>query len=162
MQTDWQLTGLSPKLTSPLLSRTTPRSSSTSPAGIDFTLFLTMFSEHLLALDPEPEQLEAFACFDPNDTGLITGSELRKWLGTEGEKMSQAEVGLSRSSCRPSLEEGVHRSTLSSHRPLRIKKEISTTGILSKRCRFTTPKNFRLSRPSSRLPLSLSLKHVYI
>lgn len=60
--------------------------------GLNFTTFLTMMSEKLLELDPEAELLEAFECFDEDDKGVIDGKELREWLATVGDKMSNEEI----------------------------------------------------------------------
>lgn len=80
----------------------------TQPGGsasrsINFTQFLTLFGQHLLALaDSEQEILDAFACFDEHDEGVVdvqgAGGEmigqegLRGWLRDVGDKMSEAEV----------------------------------------------------------------------
>lgn len=55
-------------------------------------MFLTMMGEHLYDFDTEQELLEAFECFDENDTGMVKSDEMRKWLADVGEKMSQTEV----------------------------------------------------------------------
>lgn len=60
--------------------------------GINFTQFLAMMGEKLLELDPEPELLEAFACFDEGDKGYVKVEEIRKFLGEMGDRMSDAEV----------------------------------------------------------------------
>jgi Ca2+-binding EF-hand superfamily protein len=91
---------------------------STGSRSINFTQFLTMFGHHLLDLaDSEQEILEAFACFDEHDEGVVDvgggdlmrrnsgtsvadggqstkiGQEgLRGWLRDYGDKMSDAEV----------------------------------------------------------------------
>lgn len=51
-----------------------------------------MMAEHLSEMDTEMDLLEAFASFDENDSGKISGTELRKWLGDVGDKMSEEEV----------------------------------------------------------------------
>lgn len=53
-----------------------------------------MMGEHLLELDPEPDLIEAFACFDDKDKGVVDVKEMRKWLGEYGDKMEDWEVGL--------------------------------------------------------------------
>ena len=63
-----------------------------SDRGITFPMFLTMMGEHLYDFDTEAELLAAFECFDENDTGLVKGDEIRKWLGDVGERMDSAEV----------------------------------------------------------------------
>lgn len=60
--------------------------------GINFTMFLTMMSERLFEFDTEAELLEAFGCFDENDTGMVKVEEMRKWLREVGERMSEEEV----------------------------------------------------------------------
>ena len=51
-----------------------------------------MMGEHLLELDPEHELLEAFACFDEGDKGVVQVSEMRRWLGELGDRMDDKEV----------------------------------------------------------------------
>ena len=66
-----------------------------SPAadrGINFTMFLTMMSERLFEFDTEAELLEAFGCFDENDTGMVKVEEMRRWLSEVGERMNEEEV----------------------------------------------------------------------
>jgi myosin regulatory light chain 12 len=53
-----------------------------------------MMGEHLLELDPEAELVEAFACFDEGDKGVVQVSEMRKWLGELGDRMEDWEVSL--------------------------------------------------------------------
>jgi myosin regulatory light chain 12 len=65
---------------------------SSSDRGITFPMFLTMMGEHLYDFDTEAELLEAFECFDEDDTGLVKCDEIRRWLGDVGEKMDQREV----------------------------------------------------------------------
>lgn len=60
--------------------------------GITFPMFLTMMGEHLYDFDTEAELLEAFECFDENDSGVVKCDEMRKWLADVGEKMDQREV----------------------------------------------------------------------
>ena len=55
-------------------------------------MFLTMMSERLFEFDTEAELLEAFECFDENDTGMVKVEEMRKWLSEVGERMDQREV----------------------------------------------------------------------
>lgn len=66
--------------------------SSAPDRGINFTMFLTMMSERLFEFDTEAELIEAFECFDENDTGLVRVDEMRKWLSEVGERMDQREV----------------------------------------------------------------------
>jgi myosin regulatory light chain 12 len=62
--------------------------------GITFPMFLTMMGEHLYDFDTEAELLEAFECFDENDSGVVKCDEMRKWLADVGEKMDQSEVSV--------------------------------------------------------------------
>ncbi|KZT08551.1 EF-hand protein [Laetiporus sulphureus 93-53] len=64
----------------------------TNDRGITFPMFLTMMGEHLCDFDSEAELLEAFECFDENDSGIIKSDELRRWLGDVGERMDQKEI----------------------------------------------------------------------
>ncbi|KAM0788948.1 hypothetical protein ACM66B_003023 [Microbotryomycetes sp. NB124-2] len=59
---------------------------------LNFTMFVTMMSEHLSTMDPEQELLEAFATFDEGNRGLIRPADLRKCLMTEGNCMTEDEV----------------------------------------------------------------------
>ena len=60
--------------------------------GINFTMFLTMMSERLFEFDTEAELLEAFECFDEDDTGMVKTEEMKKWLSEVGERMDEREV----------------------------------------------------------------------
>lgn len=40
-----------------------------APGCINFTMFLTLFGEKMMGCDPEDTILNAFAQFDPNNTG---------------------------------------------------------------------------------------------
>lgn len=89
-----------PQLISSLLSSrpgksTTPTSStstSTSNQSVNFTQFLSMMGEHLLELDPEQDIVDAFACFDEGDKGIVGVGEMRKWLGEMGDRMEDWEI----------------------------------------------------------------------
>ncbi|KAL7007588.1 hypothetical protein EMMF5_002664 [Cystobasidiomycetes sp. EMM_F5] len=63
-----------------------------TPRQLSFTTFLTMFSDHLLSMDPEDELLEAFACFDEKDTGYVPVAQIREFLATLGDRMTQEEI----------------------------------------------------------------------
>jgi len=69
-----------------------PSTDDASDRGINFAMFLTMMSEHLFEFDTESELLDAFACFDDGDTGIVKGDEIGKWLAETGERMDQTEV----------------------------------------------------------------------
>lgn len=60
--------------------------------GVNFPMFLTMMGERLFDFDSEAELLEAFECFDENDTGVVKVDEVRKWLGEMGDRMNEEEV----------------------------------------------------------------------
>lgn len=60
--------------------------------GVNFPMFLTMMGERLFEFDSEAELVEAFECFDENDTGTVKVDEVRKWLGEMGDRMSEEEV----------------------------------------------------------------------
>ncbi|CCM03633.1 uncharacterized protein FIBRA_05777 [Fibroporia radiculosa] len=60
--------------------------------GITFPMFLTMMGEHLYDFDTEAELLEAFECFDENDSGIVKCDDIRKWLSDVGERMDQREI----------------------------------------------------------------------
>lgn len=59
---------------------------------INFTQFLTMFGEHLDALDDASVLTDAFECFDDKDEGWIQADELRSWLSEVGDRMNDDEV----------------------------------------------------------------------
>ncbi|KAI0803201.1 EF-hand protein [Irpex lacteus] len=73
-------------------SRVATLEAESNDRGITFPMFLTMMGEHLYEFDAENELLEAFECFDENDTGLVKCDEIRRWLGDIGEKMDQREI----------------------------------------------------------------------
>lgn len=60
--------------------------------GVNFAMFLTMMGERLFEFDNEVELVEAFECFDENDTGMVKCDEVRKWLGEVGDRMQEEEV----------------------------------------------------------------------
>ncbi|BGP47017.1 hypothetical protein JCM10450v2_002869 [Rhodotorula kratochvilovae] len=59
---------------------------------LNFTSFVTLMASHLSALDPESEMLEAFACFDEDNSGYCDAGEVREWLKSSGDRMSDEEV----------------------------------------------------------------------
>ncbi|KZO95918.1 calcium-binding EF-hand domain-containing protein [Calocera viscosa TUFC12733] len=85
-----------PALISSLLSArpggSPSQSASGQTKGVNFTMFLTMMGERLVELDPEAELIEAFESFDESDSGWVKGSEIRKWLGSVGDKMDEHEI----------------------------------------------------------------------
>lgn len=70
----------------------TMSSDTSSDRGVNFTMFLTMMGEHLFEFDTEAELIEAFECFDENDTGVVKCDEMQQWLSEVGERMDQSEV----------------------------------------------------------------------
>ncbi|KAK9897501.1 EF-hand [Cystobasidium minutum MCA 4210] len=60
--------------------------------SINFTTFLTMFSDHLLSMDPEDELSEAFAAFDETDSGYVPVSQMRVFLSSLGDRMTEEEI----------------------------------------------------------------------
>lgn len=70
----------------------TSHDDASSDRGVNFTMFLTMMGEHLFDFDTEPELIEAFECFDENDSGVVKCDEVRRWLSEVGERMDQSEV----------------------------------------------------------------------
>ncbi|KAI0053442.1 EF-hand protein [Auriscalpium vulgare] len=60
--------------------------------GVNFAMFLTMMSEHLMDFDAEAELLEAFGSFDEGDSGMVKGEEVRKWLSETGDRMDHQEI----------------------------------------------------------------------
>ncbi|KAG7452413.1 calcium-binding EF-hand domain-containing protein [Guyanagaster necrorhizus] len=73
-----------------LLSR--PGETVVGERGVNFTMFLTMMNERLFEFDPEQELVEAFGCFDENDSGLVKVEEMRKWLSELGDRMDDREI----------------------------------------------------------------------
>ncbi|TDL28249.1 EF-hand, partial [Rickenella mellea] len=64
----------------------------TPDRGVNFPMFLTMMGERLFEFDSEAELVEAFECFDENDTGLVKADEMRKWLSEVGDRMDDTEI----------------------------------------------------------------------
>ncbi|GAA6050005.1 hypothetical protein JCM3770_001909 [Rhodotorula araucariae] len=84
-----------PALLSSLLSSrplTADPTSSVPPWQLNFTAFVTLMASHLSALDPESEMLEAFACFDEDNSGFCDAKEVREWLKSTGDRMRDDEV----------------------------------------------------------------------
>ncbi|KCV70383.1 myosin regulatory light chain 2 [Fonticula alba] len=61
---------------------------------INFTMFLTLMGEKLSGSDPEYEIMQAFECFDENQSGTIPADVLREALTTMGERFTQEEVDI--------------------------------------------------------------------
>ncbi|KAK4688580.1 hypothetical protein P7C73_g1519, partial [Tremellales sp. Uapishka_1] len=82
-----------PALLSTLLSSRPGGAAATdTKSGINFTQFLAMMGEHLLELDPEHDLVEAFACFDDGDKGVVDIKEMRRHLGEIGDRMEDWEI----------------------------------------------------------------------
>ncbi|WVF72808.1 hypothetical protein IAT40_007626 [Kwoniella sp. CBS 6097] len=82
----------SPQLLQSLLSSRPGGSKGPTSEGINFTQFLSMMGEHLIQLDAEQELVDAFACFDEGDKGVVGVEEMKRWLGEMGDRMSPAEI----------------------------------------------------------------------
>ncbi|KAL3317323.1 hypothetical protein Ciccas_004017 [Cichlidogyrus casuarinus] len=65
---------------------------SQSQGSLNFTMFLTMFGEKMMGCDPEETILNAFQCFDPEDTGLIPEERLRDLMTTMGDRWTHEKV----------------------------------------------------------------------
>eukprot|EP00039_Didymoeca_costata_P018380 m.333215 g.333215 ORF g.333215 m.333215 type:complete len:174 (-) comp17099_c0_seq1:756-1277(-) len=67
-----------------------------APEGIqkiNWIMFLTMFADKMEGTDPEEVIRNAFACFDPENKGIIEEEQLKQILTTMGQtKMSGEEV----------------------------------------------------------------------
>lgn len=85
-----------------------------APGSINFTMFLTLMGEKLNGMwrfimnnlqtvslhfdekgtDPEQEIIDAFECFDDDNTGFIDAEELREFLTTMGDRFTDDEVDI--------------------------------------------------------------------
>eukprot|EP00049_Salpingoeca_infusionum_P017373 m.352704 g.352704 ORF g.352704 m.352704 type:complete len:173 (+) comp16595_c0_seq1:216-734(+) len=63
-----------------------------APGKLNFTMFLTLFGEKMTGTDPEDVIKNAFACFDPENTGKLDEEKLRSLLTTMGDRFSDEEV----------------------------------------------------------------------
>nr|CDS23898.1 myosin regulatory light chain 2 smooth muscle [Echinococcus granulosus] len=63
-----------------------------APGCINFTMFLTLFGEKMMGCDPEETILNAFAQFDPNNTGVISEERLRDLMTTMGDRWTDEKV----------------------------------------------------------------------
>lgn len=59
---------------------------------INFTMFLTLFGEKMTGSDPEETILNAFACFDPDDTGFVSEDHLRDLMTSMGDRWTDEQV----------------------------------------------------------------------
>jgi len=60
-----------------------------APGPLNFTMFLTLFGEKMSGSDPEDVIQNAFACFDPEGSGVIAEERLRDLMTTMGERWSE-------------------------------------------------------------------------
>ncbi len=79
-------------------SPTGPDSGPVDPmrATLNFTQFLTLFGERLVALDGSDALCEAFSSFEApgrGEGGKVDVQEMRGWLRDYGDRMSEEEVG---------------------------------------------------------------------
>lgn len=65
---------------------------SQAPGQLNFTMFLTMFGERMTGTDPEDVIKNAFALFDPDQTGNIPEDKFRELLTTMGDRWSEDQV----------------------------------------------------------------------
>ncbi|KFB34748.1 myosin regulatory light chain isoform 3 [Anopheles sinensis] len=68
---------------------------SEAPANINFTMFLSMFGHRLqgaCCTDPEKTIINAFSCFDQENTGVLQVEYLREMLTTTGDCLTDEEV----------------------------------------------------------------------
>uniref|UniRef100_A0A182NJA6 EF-hand domain-containing protein n=1 Tax=Anopheles dirus TaxID=7168 RepID=A0A182NJA6_9DIPT len=61
-------------------------------APLNFTLFLTLFAQKIPESDPPEDVEDAFKCLDANDDGTVDAKELRRWLTTQGDRLTHEEV----------------------------------------------------------------------
>ncbi|KER19409.1 hypothetical protein CRM22_004626 [Opisthorchis felineus] len=59
---------------------------------INFTMFLTLFGEKMMGCDPEEAIMNAFACFDPDGSGVIPEDRLRELMTTMGDRWTHDKV----------------------------------------------------------------------
>lgn len=62
---------------------------------IDFAELMTFMARKMQEADSEEEIRKAFKVFDKNNEGHISASELKHDMTTLGEKLSDAEIGIS-------------------------------------------------------------------
>uniref|UniRef100_A0A182LYW5 EF-hand domain-containing protein n=1 Tax=Anopheles culicifacies TaxID=139723 RepID=A0A182LYW5_9DIPT len=59
---------------------------------LNITLFLTLFAQKLRDVDSPETINHAFQCMDIDNSGTINAQELRVWLVTKGDCLTDAEV----------------------------------------------------------------------
>lgn len=63
-----------------------------APGPIDFAAFLMLFYEKLRRTDPGNVLKNAFGHFDENNEGVVDAEQLREFLVTAGDKLTDKEV----------------------------------------------------------------------
>ncbi|KAL9982409.1 hypothetical protein ACROYT_G004447 [Oculina patagonica] len=58
---------------------------------VNFTMFMTLFSENMHGTDPEDMIKSAFTTFDPDGTGVINEDRMRPLLMKLGDRFSEEE-----------------------------------------------------------------------
>lgn len=58
---------------------------------VNFTMFMTLFSENMHGTDPEDMIRSAFTTFDPNGTGIVNEDRLRPLLMKLGDRFTEDE-----------------------------------------------------------------------
>lgn len=124
--------------------------SSAAPAQLNFTAFVTLMASHLSALDPESDMLDAFACFDERNTGYCDADEVREWLKSTGDRMSDDEVRLLFLPARRSL-----ARTLGGRASQRL-----SPSAAQRRCIVCSSADAPRAPPPSRPPLPLARSQV--
>jgi len=124
--------------------------SSAAPAQLNFTAFVTLMASHLSALDPESDMLDAFACFDERNTGYCDADEVREWLKSTGDRMSDDEVRLLFLPARRSL-----ARTLGGRASQRL-----SPSAAQRRCIACSSADAPRAPPPSRPPLPLARSQV--
>ena len=67
-------------------------SSSGSSDSITFTEFQTMLSERMSRLDPSDDIVQAFECFDPHMTGLISQKQFKDLCSEGQDRLTEREI----------------------------------------------------------------------
>ncbi|XP_052229113.1 myosin regulatory light chain, smooth muscle isoform X5 [Dreissena polymorpha] len=63
-----------------------------APGQLNFTMFLSLFSEKLSGTDPEETLRNAFAMFDADNTGHISEDYMKDLLENMGDNFSKDEI----------------------------------------------------------------------
>lgn len=59
--------------------------------AVNFTMFMTLFSENMHGTDPEDMIKSAFTTFDPNGSGIINEDRMRPLLMKLGDRFTEEE-----------------------------------------------------------------------